>query len=291
LNVFADHKAPDIDYLRQPLADEARKLYVHGFDKNYMFLSACSIHLGDGDYETRDGGAFEANLPGIWQASIKEGRAEVAELCKLRACEDVEIAGRFWYYTPTLALAEWYGARIKVRRAHVWRETRKALDYFYKKVRAGVIQRAELAGPELIAARSLKDSYTHFIGWLARNSGENGQAFWRPDWRSMIVDEAYARELRNIVKVIDETGMVPVGIHRDCLLYLSNEADAARALPAPLTGADAMYKHAFTASGGELMKMIDAGLSVAKIANGLKTKWEGVQARGTKRRRAAAKAY
>lgn len=270
LTIFADHKAPDLDYLREPTGDESKRLYVHGYDKNYMFLSACAIHLGNGNCEARGPGEFKRNMPGIWDATISGGRSDVRAFCELRGCEDIETAGRMWYYTPTLALAQDYGCEIKVNAGYAWSETRKILDEFTNKMRAAVSMRAELSGPELIAAKSLKDTYTHFIGWLARNSGANGQAFWRPDWRSQIVDNAYSRLIRNIIKVKDETGLMPFGVHRDCLFYLSDEPDAARALPAPITGATAQYKHVFTASSGEALKLIGAGYSVGKIATELK---------------------
>src|ERR1043165_2750890 len=287
LSVFSYYKAPDIDYLRAPSADEVSRLHVHGFDKNYMFLSACPIHLGDGNFETLTGGGFDKTLPGIWKATISGGRADVLALCQLRGCEDEEEAGKFWFYTPTLALAEEYGATVEVEAAHVWRETRIVLNGFYKIVRAGVLQRETLKGPEQIAAKSLKDAYTHFIGWLARNSGESGQPFYRPDWRSLIVDTAYQREIRNIIKVADETGMMPFGIHRDCLLYLSDEPEAARAFPSPLTGEGAIYKHVFTASGGDLMKLLKGDVSISKVAGELKRQWKGAR-HGSKRRREAA---
>ncbi len=98
------------------------------------------------------------------------------------------------------------------------------------------------------------------------------------------MDTAYQREIINIIKVSDETGMMPFGIHRDCLLYLSDEPEAARALPAPLTGAGAIYKHVFTASLDDVMKLIKADNSIAKLAAELKRRWKGAQQRGTKRR-------
>jgi len=253
-----------------------------------MFLSACAVHLGDGDYEARGPGEFDRRMPGIWDATITGGRMDVRGFCNLRGCEDVETEGRVWYYTPTLTLAQDFGAKVEVRAGYAWRETRKVLNEFSKKMRAGVLMRAELRGPELIAANSLKDTYTHFIGWLARNNGVNGQAFYRPDWRSEIVDTAYERLIRNVITVKDETGLMPFGVHRDCLMYLSDEPDAARALPAPIMGEGAMYKHVFTASGEEVIKLIRAGYSAAKIATELKQRMKKGARRGANRRRKAA---
>jgi hypothetical protein len=286
LTIFADHKAPELEYLRQPQVDEAGRKYAHGFDKNYMFLSACAINLGDGDYDARAGIPFDKHLPGIWQATIKGGRADVRALCELRGIEDIEEAGRFWYYTPTLELADDCGAEIIVEAAYVWRNGRRVLEKFYKTVRAGVLMRDELRGVEQIAAKSLKDVYAKFIGWLARNYGENGQAFWRPDWRSLIVDEAYQRLIRNVIKVSDATGMMPFGVHRDCLLYFSDEPDASR-FPSPLAGAGAQYKHVFTASSDEAMKLINSEYSVSQLAGELKKRWKGGRAYGSKRSRKA----
>lgn len=287
LNIFAENKAPELDYMRRPGAAELGRAHVYGFDKNYMFLSACAIHLGDGNYTTRAGMPFDETLPGIWRASITGGRADVRDLIKLRGCEDAEEAGRFWYYTPALALARECGAEIQVDVAHVWPSTRKVLDAFAGKMRAGVQRRAELRGAELKAANSLKNSYTHFIGWLARNNGANGQPFWRPDWRSLVVDTAYQRLIRNVIKIADAGGPLPFAIHRDCLLYFSDETDA-RALLAPLAGAGAIYKHVFTAPARDVAEMLAGDCSAATLAVELKRRWKGARRDGSKRRRKAA---
>lgn len=285
LTIFADYKAPELDYLRAPRGDESVRLYVHGIDKNYMFLSACAIHLGDGDYEVRGAGEFDGSLPGIWRANIKGTQGDALSLCRLRGMEDETDAGKFWYYTPTLRLARDLGAEVEIESAFVWRNTRKVLNEFSKKMRAGVLQRDELRGAEQIAAKSLKDAYTHFIGWLARNSGENGQPFWRPDWRSMIVDTAYERLIRNIVKIYDESGLMPFGIHRDSLLYFSDEPDA-RALLAPLKDDGAIYKRVFTSPARDVVELIGAGYSVSKLAGELKKRWRA-KPHGSKRKRTA----
>jgi hypothetical protein len=267
MDIFAEHKAPDIDYLREPTIEDAGRKYVHAFDKNNMYLSACAIPLGDGDWTAWCGKKFDRNFPGLWEAKITGGHPTFRQLLNLRGDEG-------WFYTPSLALAEDLGFTVDVGCAYVFPRTRKVLEDFYQTIRRALILGSGLAGPELVAAKSLKPVYTHFIGWLARNTGENGQAFWRPDWRSLIVDEANARLLRNVFKVYSQTGELPFGIRRDCLLYFSDEPFHAAALPAPLTGDGAAYKHVYTFKAGEVLKLMADGYSIHRLDTELKRRWK-----------------
>jgi hypothetical protein len=233
---LAGRREGDLAWMR-PLTDAERAAgFVHSFDRNAQYLSvmgSLSVGIGEPEYRTGPDLAFDRKLPGYWHAVIT---AELpANLPDPFPCDP---AGR-WYTTPTLELAAQLGARITLREAYVWPEHSRLLERWYRIVREA---RLTLSGP---AREAVKALYTQFIGHLESRIWEReGEAFYRPDIRQLIIAQARVNFWRILRRCADE-GRPPVLVYVDEALFVGESADPLSAKPAAIAlGPDlASFKH------------------------------------------------
>lgn len=182
-------------------------MYLHLFDKNAMYLGACtSALLGEGSplhlYNVSD---FNPRVPGLWRI------------------------GDRWTWTPELEYQFSLAAnRPKISEAWIWPKSHTTLRGWGEHMWAA---RQELSGPDnwpnsnypypdvaprQMAYKAVKSIYTQGMGWLAMESNRGDNKLYRPDWWSMIVSTA-VRTMQFKIKQLGQNGMYPVYVNVDTL--------------------------------------------------------------------------
>lgn len=187
------------------LADVPAGSWLHCYDKNAMYLAACSsVELGLGRLEHRVLTTFNA-APGYWQRNNR------------------------WYTTPELQWLIPQGESGSVfTEAFVWTDHNRALRNWYERIRdarAVLMDAAAIRTPgAALALRVLKLVYVMTIGWWASTRGrDEASTQYRPDWRHMIMATAHANMRRQIAKC-DAAGTPPIAwVGVDTLCFLCEE--------------------------------------------------------------------
>ena len=241
--------ARDLAWIRPLTAEEAARRYVHSYDKNALYLGACSsLALGFGVPEHRtapaDGALTFDGSPGYWRAAVQYDAPALLPHPFLPGGmpdrREREPGAVRWYLAPALALAAELGARVDVREAWVWPESHRVLTSWYERMRGArtTLQDASAATPTdpatAIALRAVKATYTQTIGWLDggwMRGTDTPEDLYRPDWRHAIIAQAAANQWRNLAKVWREAGAAPFAVGVDCWYFTSDEPDPVKACP------------------------------------------------------------
>ncbi len=194
------------------LPDDPRGRYMHTYDKNGMYLAACSsVELGLGGLVERHDALLDTSLPGYWEWLPRE-----------------------WYATPGAEMLEDLNtAPVPFESAYVWTEHNRALRPWYERLRdARATLQSDGSLEGRIALAVLKNVYTAAIGhWASPKLRANAPGQYRPDWRHMIEATAHANMRRQITK-LDAAGTPPLALTDvDTLWFLSDERDATTAAP------------------------------------------------------------
>lgn len=235
-NLEADH-----NWVRKPTAEESRMRYVHAFDRGGSYAGAVAgLEMGIGDPDHLDGEVvFDKKLPGYWLVDRETWEDwRVPHPLNLRA--DAQ-EGQVWVTTPTMEIATELGLSPTIHQAWVWQHHARVLDGWYSRVRDA---RTELDtdDPDKQAARDqLKTVYTRLIGNFGSEALWRGRKGYAPERRHLIVAKARANLTRRFMQIGRDTGVWPLAVTADTLLYASDEADPVKAWP----GLDKSYGRGF----------------------------------------------
>ncbi|GAB4590027.1 hypothetical protein Ntsu_78590 [Nocardia sp. IFM 10818] len=235
----------DLQWNRQPTAEELRMRFAHAFDRSGSHVGGmASLSVGVGhSIHFPDGRPFDAKLPGYW-------RAEVGEAADWRFPHPLLPGGAtkpgpLWVTTPTMQLARELGYEPEVLEAYVWPEHARVFDGFYERVRDARAA-LDLDDPDAQAARDLlKTVYTRTIGQMGSEltmqrkalDPETGKQItqWKDGFaqhrRHHIIAKARSNILRFVHKTGTATGRWPVAIDNDTLIYLSDDPNPESAFP------------------------------------------------------------
>ncbi len=196
-----------------------RELYLHIFDKNSMYLGACTgVNLGEGQPTLQKNINFNAKLPGLWHILMDENQDQ-------------------WVWTPELE----YMLREKdypIIEAWVWPIYHQTLRSWAETLWAA---RQSLKERNADAYGAIKNIATQGLGWLAHKPTKgDGMQWYRPDWWSMIVSAARAKMLYKIRQLEQTYGHPPIWCNVDEIGVISTVADASEAFPAMLTHPDGL---------------------------------------------------
>ncbi|WP_298462679.1 hypothetical protein [uncultured Cellulomonas sp.] len=222
---------PDLDWCRKPVGQEQSLRYVHAYDRGGAHLAGVAgLELPVGDpVHHPDGLPFDAKLPGYWRVQIPDAAdwRYPHPLYKGRTAE------WDWVTTPALALAVELGYELDVSEAWVWPEHARVLDPWYKRVTAArTATDADPTDPDLPTVRNLvKELYTRSIGMMGSSAHAEGTATYYPERRHHIVAKARANLLRRVVQIGQDTGVWPLAVKIDTVLYASDEVDPLKAWP------------------------------------------------------------
>lgn len=212
--------------------------YLHSYDKNGMYLSACSsVQLGIGEAAAFNGVAARALvdggawLPGYWRVDVMPGRAYLPDPFRPTVSR-AEEPGPIWLTTPAVQLAADLRMLGAIHEAWLWPEHHRMLEGWYKRLRVARLELLAAQGPAArVALGALKQTYRMGIGWLDGYWLEAGDELLRPDWRHQIVAMARANFYRNLL-LLAAIGRYPAAVNIDCVYVLSDDPDARADCPA-----------------------------------------------------------
>lgn len=228
----------DFAYQRgiDPTDMSGRPMYLHAWDKNSMYLGAgSSVELGTGNpvYINTHGIEealkqwYDGKRPGYWRVDLHE-----------KPALNPLYEGQEWVTTPLLKLLYAMGAKFTVREAWVWSEHHRILDKFATilwDARQGLKEdtaKYKHEGGRKLAYYSIKRIATAGPGMLANKDAQKYAPQWyRPDWRSTLVEDAKARLIYKLLQVEREYGVRPLCVATDCVFYLSEQPNPSLAFP------------------------------------------------------------
>jgi hypothetical protein len=236
LSIFQAHQQLDLHWSRQPSPVERGWPFVHGYDKNAMYIgAAAAASLGAGEYTYQTRPAFSPGLPGLWHIRISGS----SHFDGQRLPHPTDGRDESWQYTPTVKLALDVGYEVEVLEGYFFTEYHRTLRYWAERIRDA---RAQLEQPEAFRNKEAADAalllvkaiYTQSLGWLAHvpeKLEETNRPFYRPDWYFTLIALARGMMFRTIEGVWRQAGQAPVKVATDAVFYASNDPNPRTAVP------------------------------------------------------------
>lgn len=239
----------------ETLSDEECTLpFAVGLDLNTAFLAAAArLVVGLSAPDHFHAPTFNPKIPGSWLANLSHIELD-PRLPSPFTPDGTRPTGPAWYQTHTLAYAQQLGYDVHPIEAYLRRETGAYLDPWHDRLKTAYVDtladmgvttdlddRAFLAAmeqhkqadPALAAVLSaIKATVKGGVGKLRERpqgksykEGETWPALsrptWRPDIRAAVISKARVnmhRKLNNMVKL---TGLYPLAVLSDCVVYPS----------------------------------------------------------------------
>ncbi|WP_331746033.1 telomere-associated protein Tap [Streptomyces sp. NBC_00872] len=238
----------------RPLTDaECMKSHVVGIDVNMAFAAAANrLTVGLGGPTRVTNPLFDPKLPGSWLVDLSHIELD-ERLPSPFTAKGTRPEGPAWYATPTVAYAAELGYQVRPTEAYVRYEHGSYLDAWYQRLRdaymatmadlgvvSGMEERAFLEAmavhkqtdPEMaLVLKAIKATAKGGIGKL-RERPRTTPLFepwpalerkeWRPDIRAAVLATSRINMHRKMMKVAAATGLYPVAIGTDCVVYPSD---------------------------------------------------------------------
>ncbi|MQY11024.1 hypothetical protein SRB5_11380 [Streptomyces sp. RB5] len=252
---FLDEEA--YQWVRDPglLTQEERLLpYAVGLDLNTAFLAAAArltVGLSAPEHVARP--AFDKRIPGSWYVDLSHIPVD-PRLPSPFTPTGERPTGPAWYTTHTVAYAQELGHDVTPVEAYLRRETGAYLDPWHDRLRAAYVDTladlgvtADLTDTEFLAAMAvhkktdpglaavltaIKATVKGGIGKLRERpqgrhyrDGEPWPALsrptWRPDIRAAVIAKARVNMHRKLRNMAELTGLYPLAVLSDCVVYPS----------------------------------------------------------------------
>lgn len=118
-------------------------------------------------------------------------------------------------------------ASLTVHESWTWEVTSRYLD------KAGTLLKEARYGQDRYVSETAKMIYSATTQKLAAREHNRSYHLWRPDWRDMVMGASRTAVLDLVLTVRDATGLTPLVVDRDTVIYPSTSADPAQAWPGP----------------------------------------------------------
>ncbi|WP_020139653.1 telomere-associated protein Tap [Streptomyces sp. 351MFTsu5.1] len=237
------------------LSDEECTLpYVVGLDLNTAFLAAAArlvVGLSAPDHFRAP--AFNPKIPGSWLVDLSHVEVD-PRLPSPFTPDGVRPAGPAWYQTHTVAYAQELGYNVAPIEAYLRRETGAYLDPWHDRLKTAYVDTLadlgvtkDLSDAEFLAAMeqhkdvdpamaavlaAIKATVKGGIGKLRERpqgrkykEGERWPALqrptWRPDVRAAVISKARVNMHRKLRNMAAMTGLYPLAVLSDCVVYPS----------------------------------------------------------------------
>lgn len=260
--VITDHKVlPNVDLGKLEMLRCGRDLawkraiapgegaYLHGYDKNSMYLSAAQgAGLGVGDpvhYQGETMKEPDVRKAGVWRIEASLVRPNVQkELVTLHSRRNVEgpkyplvqfadklpwpvSSSQEWVTNVTIKLLKEMGGPIKIYEGYEWENTKRALGAWAEEVwKWRQHYKGDKSAVGQLCYTSMKRIATASVGLLTSDKTPEKERRWfRPDWWSIIVETAKARMLYNIDNYGKAFRIWPAMVYYDALYYVSDSPD------------------------------------------------------------------
>jgi hypothetical protein len=262
-------KVVDIRWKR-PLSEREMGMgYLIGADKNSMYpASGTSVLLGSGTPIHTERPVFNLKKPlaGVYLCSVSgtsefDGVGLPHPLQNLLHTNEGGVR-RGWFWTYTVKLLHELGYTVDIEQAYTWAESHTILRPWAEQLWAA---RASLDGrnpacaserypsqeARALAYRAVKPILNTSLGLLdsvPKHPERPGAFDWyRPDWYMLVKDNARYQMFWRIRSFLKKN-CIPVGIHCDCLYYITDTDNHEQALPGMFDRWDKLggYKRKFT---------------------------------------------
>ncbi|WP_032769951.1 telomere-associated protein Tap, partial [Streptomyces sp. CNS654] len=254
----------------ETLSDEECLLpYAVGLDLNTAFLAAAArLNVGLSAPDHFVAPKFNPKVPGSWLVDLSH--VEIDPRLPSPFTPDGERpTGPAWYQTHTVAYAQELGYNVEILEAYLRRETGAYLDPWHDRLKAAYVDTLadmgvtkDLTDAQFLAAMerhkdvdpvltavlaAIKGTIKGGIGKLFENpqgkghkDGEPWPAMmrptWRPDIRAAVISKARVNMHRKLANMAKMTGMYPLAVLSDCVVYPTPSASPLDFLPYAASG-------------------------------------------------------
>jgi DNA-binding transcriptional regulator YiaG len=252
------------------LSDEECTLpYAVGLDLNTAFLAAAArlvVGLSAPDHFHAPG--FNPKIPGSWLVDLSHVEVD-PRLPSPFTPDGTRPTGPAWYQTHTVAYAQELGYNVAPLEGYLRRETGAYLDPWHDRLKAAYVDTLadlgvtkDLTDAEFLAAMerhkdvdpamaavlaAIKATVKGGIGKLRERpqgrkykEGERWPALqrstWRPDIRAAVIAKARVNMHRKMRNMATMTGLYPLAVLSDCVVYPSPGASPLDFLPYAASG-------------------------------------------------------
>ncbi|SFL33588.1 telomere-associated protein Tap [Streptomyces pini] len=228
--------------------------YAIGLDINTAFLAAAArltVGLSGPEHVVRP--VFDKKIPGCWYVDLSHVDTD-PRLPSPFTPTGERPEGPAWYATPTVAYAQELGCNVAPVEAYLRRETGAYLDPWHDRLKAAYLdtladlgvttdltdtafltamERRRPTDPALaMVLAAIKSTVKGGIGKLRERpqgrhyrDGERWPALerptWRPDIRAAVIAKARVNMHRKMFKTAEATGLYPLAVLSDCVVYPS----------------------------------------------------------------------
>ncbi|MFB6558766.1 helix-turn-helix domain-containing protein [Streptomyces sp. NPDC056400] len=243
--------------------------YAVGLDLNTAFLAASArlmVGLSAPDHFHRP--VFNKKIPGSWLADLSPIELD-PRLPSPFTPDGTRPTGPAWYQTHTLAYAQELGHDVHPIEAYLRRETGAYLDPWHDRLKTAYVDTladlgvtADLTDAEYLAAMevhrqtdpamaavlaAIKATVKGGIGKLRERpqgrtyrDGDPWPAMqrptWRPDIRAAVISKARVNMHRKLANMVKLTGLYPLAVLSDCVVYPSSGPSPLDFLPYAASG-------------------------------------------------------
>lgn len=256
----------DIDLLT---GGEAALPYAVGLDINTAFLAAAArLTVGLSAPEHVTAPAFDPKVPGCWLVDLSPIDLD-PRLPSPFTPSGERPTGPAWYETRTVAYAQELGYNVAPLEAYLRYETGAFLDPWHDRLKSAYVDTmadlgvtADLDAPAFLAAMEQhKDADPAMAAVLAAvkatvkggvgklREGPQGKGYrdgerwpalerptWRPDIRAAVISKARVNMHRKMANMVKATGMYPLAVLSDCVVYPSKGPSPLDFLPYSTSG-------------------------------------------------------
>ncbi|MEU8741986.1 helix-turn-helix domain-containing protein [Streptomyces halstedii] len=252
------------------LTDEECTLpYAVGLDLNTAFLAAAArLVVGLSAPDHFHAPTFNPKIPGSWLADLSHIQLD-PRLPSPFTPDGTRPTGPAWYQTHTLAYAQELGHDVHPIEAYLRRETGAYLDPWHDRLKTAYVDTLadtgvtkDLSDVEFLAAMeqhkqtdpamaavlsAIKATVKGGVGKLRERpqgrhykAGERWPALerptWRPDIRAAVISKARVNMHRKLGNMVKMTGLYPLAVLSDCVVYPSRGQSPLDFLPYATSG-------------------------------------------------------
>jgi DNA-binding transcriptional regulator YiaG len=252
------------------LTDEECTLpYAVGLDLNTAFLAAAArLVVGLSEPDHFHNPVFNPKIPGSWLVDLSHVEVD-PRLPSPFTPDGTRPTGPAWYQTHTVAYAQELGYNVTPIEAYLRRETGAYLDPWHDRLKTAYVDTLadlgvtkDLTDAEFLAAMeqhkdtdpamaavlaAIKATVKGGIGKLRERpqgkkykEGERWPALqqptWRPDIRAAVISKARINMHRKLRNMATMTGLYPLAVLSDCVVYPSPGASPLDFLPYAASG-------------------------------------------------------
>ncbi|KIE24715.1 transcriptional regulator [Streptomyces sp. MUSC 125] len=251
------------------LTDEECTLpYAVGLDLNTAFLAAAArLVVGLSEPVHFVGPQFNPKIPGSWLVDLSHVELD-PRLPSPFTPTGERPTGPAWYQTHTVAYAQELGYNVAPIEAYLRRETGAYLDPWHDRLKTAYVDTLadmgvtkDLTDAQFLAAMeqhksdpvltavltAIKATVKGGIGKLFENPQGKGykdgdpwpammRPTWRPDIRAAVISKARVNMHRKLRNMADMTGLYPLAVLSDCVVYPSPGTSPLDFLPYAASG-------------------------------------------------------